>query len=93
MSGPTPDDVRAFVAAFVNAKLQERGKVLLHELPYDYDLSLSGVLDSLALVEMLTGAGERFDGDVDFAELDPEKMTIVGPLCVFLSEQLGRRDG
>ncbi len=93
MSNPTPDDVRAFVAAFLNAKLKERGKAPLVDLRDDYDLLLSGLLDSLTFVDMMLGAGERFDGQVDFEELDPEKMTIVGPLCMIVSEQLRKDAG
>jgi acyl carrier protein len=91
VSTPTPDDVRAFVANFLNAKLKERGKAPLDDLIDDYDLLLSGLLDSLTLVEMMIGAGEHFDSEVDFEELDAEKMTIVGPLCIFVSEQLRKR--
>ena len=92
MSSPSPDDVRAFVAAFLNVKLKERGKAPLDDLRDDYDLLMSGLLDSLTFVEMMLGAGERFDGQIDFEELDPEKMTIVGPLCVLVSAQLRRGD-
>lgn len=92
MTSPTPDDVRAFVAAFLNAKLKERGKAPLDDLRDDYDLLLSGLLDLLSFVEMMVGAGKRFGAQVDFEELDPEKMTIVGPLCILVSEQLRKGD-
>lgn len=92
MTSPTPDDVRAFVAAFLNAKLKERGKAPLDDLRDDYDLLLSGLLNSLSFVEMMVGAGKRFGAQVDFEELDPEKMTIVGPLCILVSEQLRKGD-
>jgi acyl carrier protein len=88
VSNPTPDDVRVFVADFLNQKLKDREKVPLSDLPDDYDVLQSGVLDSLAFVEMMMAAGEHFAGEVDFESLDPEKMTVVGPLCIFVSEQL-----
>ena len=91
MSSPTPDDVRIFVADFLNRRLRERARSPINNLPDDYDLLLSGLLDSLAFVEMLTAAGEHFDWQVDFEGLDPDKLTIVGPLCVFVSEQLRER--
>jgi len=93
VNSPTSDDVRAFVATFLNEKLKERGKAPLNDLADDYDLLLSGLLDSLTFVEMMIGAAEQFDGEVDFEELDPEKMTIVGPLCTFVSGQLRKRKG
>lgn len=41
-------------------------------------------------------AGEHFDREIDFENLDPEQMTLIGPLCLFVSEQLTQprwRDG
>jgi acyl carrier protein len=91
VNSPTPEDVRRFVAHFLNQKLRERARAPLNNLPDDYDLLLSGLLDSLAFVEMIAATGEHFDGDVDFAGIDPEKLTIIGPLCAFVSEQLRGR--
>jgi acyl carrier protein len=88
VNSATPDDVRVFVADFLNHKLENRGQGPLSDLPDEYDVLLAGVLDSLGFVEMMMAAGEHFVGEIDFESLDPEKMTIVGPLCVFLSEQL-----
>ena len=88
MNSPTPDDVRVFVADFLGQKLKDRGKGPLSDLPDDYDVLVSGVLDSLAFVEMMMAAGEHFAGEIDFESLDPETMTVVGPLCIFISEQL-----
>jgi len=88
MNHPTPDNVRVFFADFLNRKLKDRGQGPLSDLPDDYDVLLSGVLDSLAFVEMMMAAGEHFVGEIDFESLDPDKMTVVGPLCMFVSEQL-----
>ena len=93
MKGPTPDDVRIFFGAFLNRKLKDRGQRQLGDLPDDYDLLESGALDSLAFVEMMMAAGEHFARDIDFESLDPERMTLVGPLCLFVSEQLGTHPG
>jgi acyl carrier protein len=91
MNSAAPDDVRVFVTDFLNRKLKDRGQRPLSDLPDDYDVLLSGALDSLAFVEMMMAAGEHFVGEIDFESLDPEKMTVVGPLCVFVSEQLTKR--
>jgi acyl carrier protein len=90
MNSATPDNVRIFVADFLNRKLKDRGQGPLSDLPDDYDVLLSGALDSLAFVEMMMAAGEHFVGEIDFENLDPEKMTVVGPLCLFVSDQLSR---
>jgi acyl carrier protein len=91
VNSATPDNVRVFVADFLNRKLKDRGQGPLRDLPDDYDVLLSGALDSLAFVEMMMAASEHFVGEIDFETLDPEKMTVVGPLCVFVSEQLTKR--
>ena len=91
MNSATPENVRVFVADFLNRKLKDRGRGPLSDLPDDFDMLLSGALDSLAFVEMMMAAGEHFVGEIDFESLDPEKMTVLGPLCVFVSEQLTRR--
>ncbi|GKQ50329.1 acyl carrier protein [Bradyrhizobium sp. Ce-3] len=88
MNGPTPDDVRSFFGAFLNRKLEDRGQRPLRDLPDDYDLLLSGALDSLGFVEMMMAAGEHFDREIDFENLDPEQMTLIGALCQFVSAQL-----
>jgi len=61
VSSPTPDHIRIFVAGFVNQRLKERARDPINNLPDDYDLLLSGSLDSLTFVEMLTALGEHFD--------------------------------
>jgi acyl carrier protein len=91
VNSATPENVRIFVAGFLNRKLKDRGQGPLSDIPDDYDVLLSGALDSLAFVEMMMAASEHFVGEIDFESLDPEKMTVVGPLCVFVSEQLTKR--
>ena len=88
MSRPSADDIRVFIEAFLNRKLQERGAKPLPDLPEDFDLLMSGVLDSLAFVEMITEAGKYFAHDINLEGLDPEKMTFVGSLCTYVSNQL-----
>jgi acyl carrier protein len=91
VSGPTPDDVRVVITELLNQKLKQQTREPLNNLPDDYDLLLSEGLDSLAFVEMMTAMGERLDWEVDLAGLDPESVTVVGPLCTFVSEQLRER--
>ena len=88
MNGPDADDIRVFIETFLNRKLQERGAKPLPDLPEDFDLLMSGVLDSLAFVEMITEAGKHFAHTIDLEGLEPEKMTFVGPLCTYVSDQL-----
>ena len=90
MNNITAEDIRIIVLTFLNRRLKVLGRGLLSDLPDDYDLLRSGVIDSLDLVELLAAVVQQFAREVDFAELDPDKMTIVGPLCTFVSEQLAK---
>jgi acyl carrier protein len=83
-------DVKSFLSDALDRKLREQGRDPLGELADDYDLLLSGLTDSLGLVELVVLTAEHFGREVDFEGLDPEKMTILGPLCAFISEQLNR---
>jgi acyl carrier protein len=57
-------------------------------MPEDCDLLLSGMIDSLGLLDLVAAIQEFAGREIDFEILDPEEMTIVGPLCRFVSEQV-----
>ncbi|MGD0182368.1 MAG: acyl carrier protein [Terriglobales bacterium] len=84
----TKSDVREFLREFLAGKLKERGGTLSENVSDDCDLLLSGYLDSLGFLELMTSAQDRFQREIEFGLLDPEKMTIFGPLSDFISEQL-----
>jgi acyl carrier protein len=82
------DDVRRFLRSHLLKKSKAQGKDIPSDLPDDCDLLLSGIIDSLGLLELIVAVSEYFSREIDFEALDPEEMTVVGPLCKFLSEQL-----
>jgi len=87
MNELTPADVRVFLKDYLDRKLTANGRSAVQDLPENCDLLLSGMIDSIGLLEVVT-ALQRFAGrEIDFEILDPEQMTIVGPLCRFVSEQ------
>jgi len=90
MSTVTPTDVRLFLKDYLNCKLQQAGRGKCEDLPDDCDLLLSGMIDSIGLLELMEAFREFSGRDIDFEILDPEEMTIVGPLCRFMSEQLSK---
>ena len=57
------------------------------ELPDDFDLLLSGVIDSFGILEMISSIEEEFQIELDVAALDAEQITIVGPLSSIRGEQ------
>lgn len=83
------DVVRAALVDFLN---DQSGAEMFgpSSLADDCDLLLGGFIDSLGLLDLITMLQEKFGGHVDFEELDPEQMTVVGPLCGFVVEQAAR---
>jgi acyl carrier protein len=81
------DDVYLFLTDFLNRKLIEQQREPLREIGDDYDVFLSGAVDSLGFAELITAVGEHFGCELDFGGIDPEKMTMVGPLCAYVLEQ------
>lgn len=79
------DDVREFLHAYLSRKLESQGRTLPNEFSDDSDLLLSGLIDSLGMLDLVTALEEFCGREVDFESLDPEKLTIVRPLCEFVS--------
>lgn len=88
MSTLTPTDVRMFLKVYLGRKLEANGRGACEDLPEDCDLLLSGMIDSISLLDLVAAIQEFAGREIDFEILDPEEMTIVGPLCRFVSEQV-----
>jgi acyl carrier protein len=92
MKSLTPEDARIFLEKYLNGKAGANGQSKVLTLTDDCDLLLSGMIDSIGLLD-LVGAIQGFVGkEIDFDALDPEQMTVVGPLCKFISEQSDKMD-
>ncbi|HJV35310.1 acyl carrier protein [Geomonas sp.] len=76
--------VREFLLDFVDERLSVRGYSAA-EVNDEFDLLVSGVIDSLAFLEMTVALQERFEVEFDFEEIDPVQLSIVGPLCHYVS--------
>lgn len=90
MTDVTPAEVRLFLTDYLNRRLEATGRSSREDLPEDCDLLLSGMIDSIGLLELMEALREFSGRDIDFEILDPEEMTVVGPLCRFLSEQMNK---
>ncbi len=88
MPAMTKQDVHAFLADQIVEQVATQGReISMNDLSYDRDLLLSGLIDSLGLLE-LTAALEDYCGfELDFELLYPEQLTVVGPLCEFVAVQ------
>ncbi|HXO04974.1 MAG TPA: acyl carrier protein [Candidatus Sulfotelmatobacter sp.] len=90
MSAVSPADVRVFLKDFIQRRLAAQGQDPLSDLSDDCDLLLSGVIDSLGLLELVTAVNEHYGREIDFEDLDPDQMTIVGPFCDFVAERMAK---
>ena len=89
MSEVTAADVSEFLLKYLRGKHEANGRAALEDLPEDCDLLLSGVLDdSIGFLDLLVAIQEFAGREIDFEILDPEEMSIVGPLCRFVSQQM-----
>jgi acyl carrier protein len=90
MNAETPDAVQDFLREYVAKYLRGQGREVPADLSDDCDLLLSGYVDSLGLLELMTAIQDHFGREIDFDELDAEQMTIVGPLRRFIAGKLAQ---
>jgi acyl carrier protein len=91
MSEASSEQIRAFLQQYILEKALSGGKGAPGELADDCDLLLSGMIDSLGLLDLMTAIQRHCQREIDFEALDPEQLTVVGPLCRYVSEQLANR--
>jgi len=57
------------------------------DIPDDFDLLTKGVVDSLGILELIANVEEHFEITIDFEDLTPENLTIVGPFCRYVEQK------
>jgi acyl carrier protein len=82
------EQIRAFLQQYIVEKSMAGGKVPPEALPDDCDLLLSGMIDSLGLLDLMTAIQNHCQREIDFEAIDPEQLTVVGPLCQYVSQQM-----
>jgi acyl carrier protein len=88
MSGASSEQIRIFLEQYILEKSAAGGRDIPGELTDDCDLLLSGMIDSLGLLDLMTAIQRHCQREIDFEALDPEQLTVVGALCRYVSEQL-----
>src|SRR6202030_1084974 len=88
MSYANSEQIRVFLQQYIVEKSIAGGKDSPGELADDCDLLLSGMIDSLGLLDLMTAIQQYCQHEIDFEALDPEQLTVVGPLCRYVSEHL-----
>jgi acyl carrier protein len=88
MSHASSEEIRTFLQQYIGERSLAGGKETPSELADDCDLLLSGMIDSLGLLDLMTAIQQHCQREIDFEALDPEQLTVVGPLCRYVSERL-----
>lgn len=80
MNHCSAEDVKLLMRACLEPSISSLG-LAPHELGDDVDIRAEGLVDSLGFVQLIVALEERLGFDIDLADLDPEHLTVVGPLC------------
>jgi acyl carrier protein len=88
MSQVRAEEVRAFILEQLAEPLRALG-LSPDQVPDDFDLHESGVIDSFGLLELIAAIEDRFELEIDFEALDPEQLTVIAPLTQFIEQQSG----
>jgi acyl carrier protein len=88
------DDVRAHLVGQVIDLMAHQGGAAVDAaaISDDTDLLLDGYIDSLGLLELTESLNEFSGVEIDFNELDPELVTVVGPLTDFVASKTAALD-
>jgi acyl carrier protein len=89
MKDVTPDSVREFLLTRYYEPIIAM-QLSLTEIPDDFDLLLSGVIDSFGILEMISAIEDEFQIQLDLALLDAENITKIGPLARYIAENGNR---
>ena len=89
MKDVTPDNVRGFLLTRYYEPIIAM-QLSLTEIPDDFDLLLSGVIDSFGILEMISAIEDEFQMQLDLALLDAEDITRIGPLARYIADNTNR---
>ncbi|MDP2710633.1 MAG: acyl carrier protein [Solirubrobacteraceae bacterium] len=82
----TAEAVRAVVLDELAPALADSGRAS-EGVADDLDLIDAGLIDSLGMLEIIAAVEARFAIEVDFEELEPERLRAIGPFSRFIAEQ------
>lgn len=82
--------VKDFVLKRFKEALLSRGLVP-DQVPDSFDLLAGGIIDSLAIMEMIAAVEEQAGFEIDFEALDAEQLTIIGPFSEYVANAVRNR--
>jgi acyl carrier protein len=86
MNSFLPQHVRSYVLNSIEELLQTNG-VAEKNIDDNFDLLVQGGLGSFDFLHLIISIQEKFGVELDFEQLDPEKATILGTLCQYISDR------
>jgi acyl carrier protein len=89
---PRQAEVRGLILAACGPALTDFG-ITAESAPGDLDLRGSGMIDSLGFVEVIVELEEKLDLELDLEEMDPEQITVLGPLSAYVAAKLQAQSG
>jgi len=92
MNRLTPEEVRQFLLVRYSAQIRGMGMDPVN-VPDTFDFFLAGAIDSFGVLEMVGAIEKEFHLELDMAALDPEQMTILGPLAHYVAEHANSKRG
>jgi acyl carrier protein len=86
LSAVTADAVRSFVLEELAQPLGQIG-MRPDEVPDDFDMLTSGLIDSFGVLELINELERHFEIEIDFEQLDPEGLTVIGPFSRYIERE------
>jgi acyl carrier protein len=85
----TAKQVRAYVLETLAGPLAEKG-VDPATIGDDYNLLAGGIIDSFGLLELIADVNDHFGVEIDFEDLDPEGLTVLGTFSAYVAQAAGQ---
>ncbi len=81
-------DVKEFIVSYLSKTAELSGRTMDSAPSDDLDLFQEGIIDSLGMFNLIAELEQHFECAIDFEGLDPEAMTVIGPLCRYVERML-----
>ena len=87
----TADVVREFLLSRYSEPIKAM-RLDATQVPDDFDLLLTGVIDSFGILEMISAIEAELQIQLDLALLDAEDITKIGPLSRYVARSANSRE-
>jgi acyl carrier protein len=86
VSQASAEHIRALILSECASSLALFGSTA-DSVPDDFDLRAQGVIDSLGFLELVVALESVLGFELDFEGLEPEHLTVIGPLSRYVAAQ------